>query len=450
MGLTCYAGWLKTRLRQTIHDQVVADNIQTAQQLARLVREIGLQDFRSPSSWERMQSIVEDIRLPNEGFVCVVDSESGELLCHPEMRRNPGLRDVAIGLSELSVDGVKSTVIEATRQKIGTAVGGIAMIGGETHVLAAAHLPDIASDVLVHQRQSGIEHAVNRIITPTKRLGYVVALAVTLVVTIVNLLIVRGYENKLARINENLEDLVRQRTRALTKTRNAVIFGLAKLAESRDTDTGHHLERIRSYVMVLAKELQRWHPELNDALIEDMALASSLHDIGKVGIPDRVLLKPGRFTVEERQTMERHAELGGDCLKAVQRQLGDDDFLQLSTEIAYYHHERWDGSGYPFGKSNQGIPLSARIVALADVYDALTSKRPYKDAMSHEKARNIILEGCETHFDPEVVEAFLSMEDDFRQIAAAGQAHAESLSPPGQFEGEPGQPQTELQPTLVS
>ena len=195
------------------------------------------------------------------------------------------------------------------------------------------------------------------------------------------------------------------------------VFGLAKLAESRDNDTGEHLDRIRLYVTILAAQIEKVGEKRGKNYIETMALASSLHDIGKVGIPDSVLLKPGHFTGEEREIMETHAALGGDCLKAIGKQLGDDDFLQLARDIAYGHHEKWDGSGYPFGIAGDAIPISARIVALADVYDALRSRRPYKNPMPHEKAKAIIIEGRGSHFDPQVVDAFIQCEELFVEVS---------------------------------
>ncbi|MEM7235469.1 MAG: HD domain-containing phosphohydrolase, partial [Planctomycetota bacterium] len=141
------------------------------------------------------------------------------------------------------------------------------------------------------------------------------------------------------------------------------------------------------------------------------------HDIGKVGIPDQVLLKPGSFTEEERTIMESHPRIGGECLEAISDQLGQDDFLQLSREIAFCHHEKWDGTGYPAGLSADEIPMSARIVALADVYDALRSRRPYKERMPHEEASRILQAGSGCHFDPDIVEAFLACEATFREIS---------------------------------
>ena len=201
--------------------------------------------------------------------------------------------------------------------------------------------------------------------------------------------------------------------------RNATILGLAKLAEYRDSDTGAHLERIREYSKVLAEELAgkpAYDGYITQDYIEDIYNSSILHDIGKVGIPDSILLKPARLTHDEFEVVKRHSNLGGDALKAVETKIEGQSFLSLGKEIAYYHHEKWDGSGYPEGLKGQEIPLSARIVALADVYDALTSKRVYKDAYSHTQATEIIVDGSGTHFDPDIVNAFLAHENDFMRI----------------------------------
>lgn len=201
--------------------------------------------------------------------------------------------------------------------------------------------------------------------------------------------------------------------------RNATILGLAKLAEYRDADTGAHLERIREYSRVLAQDLAlkpKFAGYITVDYIEDIYNSSILHDIGKVGIPDAILLKPSRLTKDEFDVVKRHSALGGDALKAVETKIEGQSFLSLGKEIAYYHHEKWDGTGYPRGLKGEEIPLSARIVALADVYDALTSKRVYKEAMSHEDTMKIIVADRNTHFDPDVVDAFVAHEADFRKI----------------------------------
>ncbi len=214
------------------------------------------------------------------------------------------------------------------------------------------------------------------------------------------------------------QDLI-ESYKSVQEARTATILGLAKLAEYRDEDTGTHLERIREYAKILATELRnkaKFRETITMEYIEDIYTSSILHDIGKVGVPDSILLKPGKLTDEEFEIIKRHSSLGGDALKAVSSQLKDKSFLTLGKEIAYSHHEKWNGSGYPDGLKGEEIPLSARIVALADVYDALTSKRVYKDAFSHEKAVDIIKSDSGSHFDPDVVEAFLAHDDDFQRV----------------------------------
>ncbi|WP_153556617.1 HD domain-containing phosphohydrolase [Roseimaritima sediminicola] len=205
----------------------------------------------------------------------------------------------------------------------------------------------------------------------------------------------------------------------MQQSRELMIFAMAKLADSRDNETGSHLERIREYCRLLCEELSTW-PQYQDVIdgiyIQSIYETSPLHDIGKVAIPDRVLLKPGRLTPEEFAIMTQHAQIGGDTLRAVAEAYPEAVFLRMAYEIAMTHHERWDGTGYPRGLSGEDIPLSGRIVAVADVYDALTSQRVYKPAYSHEKAVQIIRESSGSHFDPAVVRAFLILEDRFREI----------------------------------
>ncbi len=195
--------------------------------------------------------------------------------------------------------------------------------------------------------------------------------------------------------------------------RDLLIFSLAKLAESRDPDTGSHLERIRQYSRLLAEHLSQTSDVVDGEFVQMIYLTSPLHDIGKVGIPDEVLNNPGRLSPDEFKIMQEHAAIGGKTLDAVAEMDSNLGFLKMARDIAWCHHEKVDGSGYPNGLVGHDIPLSARIVSLADVYDALTSKRVYKEAFSHEKSRNIILEGSGSHFDPAVVDAFRAKESAF-------------------------------------
>lgn len=212
------------------------------------------------------------------------------------------------------------------------------------------------------------------------------------------------------------------------ETRDLTIFALAKLAESRDQDTGLHLERMREYCRILADELSHWR-KFSDRIDGEYAqliyLTSPLHDIGKVGIPDRVLLKPGRLTDEEFEAMKQHTVYGGQTLDAAVRAHPEAAFLAMAREIALTHHERYDGRGYPNGLAGEQIPLCGRITALADVYDALTTKRVYKQAYSHQTARTLIVEGRGTQFDPDIVDAFLAREGEF--IAVHDQFAARDL-----------------------
>ena len=206
---------------------------------------------------------------------------------------------------------------------------------------------------------------------------------------------------------------------SLRQTRVATIMGLAKLAEFRDKGTGKHLERIREYTRILAKELARkpdYQNYITSQYLEDISLSAILHDIGKVGIPDAILLKPGKLSDTEFETVKNHCSLGGDVLKTAESQVKGKSFLTIGKVIAYHHHEKWDGTGYPEGLAGDSIPLSTRLVALADVYDALTSQRSYKEPYSHEKAREIIMSERGRHFDPDVIDAFLAHEQAFKEI----------------------------------
>ena len=217
----------------------------------------------------------------------------------------------------------------------------------------------------------------------------------------------------------HLDNLVQERTTQISDTRDIAMFVLASLAESRDPETGEHLERIRSYSHILAEELRNngcYNEQINDKFIEDLYRSSPLHDIGKIGIPDCVLLKPGSLTDEEFEVMKQHSLIGAEALGRAIGNVVSAGFLEMAVDIAQYHHERFDGTGYPEGLKGNQIPLAARIVALADVYDALTSSRVYKPAFRPKIAYVMICQERGRHFDPVIVDAFIARHDDFLQV----------------------------------
>jgi len=233
--------------------------------------------------------------------------------------------------------------------------------------------------------------------------------------------ILKATEESLKNQNELLEIEVEKRTRKIQETQDATIVVLASLVETRDHETGNHIRRTQHYVRALARQLQS-HPSFADYLVEpqiDILFKSApLHDIGKVGIPDSILLKPGKLDWQEFEIMKTHTTLGHDAIENAERQLGMSvDFLACAKEIALRHQEKWDGSGYPGQLAGNAIPISARLMAVADVYDALTSRRIYKDAIPHDLAIGIIIEGRNQHFDPDVVDAFTDIVDEFKTIA---------------------------------
>lgn len=221
--------------------------------------------------------------------------------------------------------------------------------------------------------------------------------------------------------NAFLEQEISRRTREVTAIQEATVVALTSLAETRDNETGNHIRRTQHYVKALADKLKD-HPRfaaiLDDATRQMMYQSAPLHDIGKIGIPDSILLKQGRLTPEEFEIMKTHTTLGRDALQRAEERLTTPvSFLHIAKEMAYCHQERWNGSGYPQGLQGDAIPASARLMAVADVYDALISRRVYKQGMTHEAATAMIAEKRGIDFDPDVVDAFLAIQDSFREIA---------------------------------
>ncbi|KQV61740.1 MULTISPECIES: two-component system response regulator [unclassified Duganella] len=237
-----------------------------------------------------------------------------------------------------------------------------------------------------------------------------------------NHLMLKEHADFLRDQNEFLEQEVRERTREVVAIQDVTILAMASMAETRDSETGNHIRRTQFYVKALAERLKghpRFSAVLTDSFINLLFKSAPLHDIGKVGIPDRILLKPGRFEPHEFEIMKTHTTLGRAAIEHAERSLGTPmAFLSIAKEIACSHQEKWDGSGYPEGLAGEAIPVSARLMAVADVYDALISRRVYKDGMPHEKAVQIIIEGKGKHFDPDMIDAFIGLQEEFRAIAA--------------------------------
>ncbi len=225
----------------------------------------------------------------------------------------------------------------------------------------------------------------------------------------------------LKRHQDQLEILVKERTHQLELTKEVTIKCLASIVEYRDHDTGGHIRRTQNYIKIVAQYLKD-HPKFKTFLssenIDLLCKSAPLHDIGKVGVPDHILLKPGSLTDEEFVVMKKHAQFGHDAIAAAENEIGEEvSFLKFAKEIAYTHHEKWDGTGYPQALKGDNIPISGRLMAIADVYDALISRRVYKDPISHRRAVKVIENKKGTHLDPEMVDAFLILEESFRQIA---------------------------------
>jgi HD-GYP domain-containing protein (c-di-GMP phosphodiesterase class II) len=231
----------------------------------------------------------------------------------------------------------------------------------------------------------------------------------------------------LARIHERfserwseLQTVALRRAEGLVRSRDAIVFGLADLTESRDPETGNHLQRLAMYASTLTMAL-RQHDKFRDLIshefVDVLRQSALLHDIGKVAVEDAILLKPGPLTPQERLQMQQHATVGEHCLRRIEQQLGPTKFIHTAREIAHSHHERWDGRGYPQGLSGEQIPLSARIVAVCDVYDALSCRRVYKEPWPHDDCVAYIGKEAGKHFDPDIVETFLQIHQQFRAIA---------------------------------
>lgn len=410
--------WFTEKADSTLSQQACTDNQAIGRQVAKNLRESGLTLSaiqEAPGQLDALTKLIGHIHMPNYGFITLltVDGEKplASFPAYPNLETNEILDSTFVTLEG------KSYPLRQSVNSACCATQGELQFAGHRHFASVEWVEGIGLLVVAQQRSNAIQD-LNAAVGDASKTFYAATLLIGLACVCSIVVILNRMTAKVNHLNEGLEQKVSAREKQLVRTKNAVIFGLAKLAESRDNDTGEHLDRIRSYVMILSEDLKHRMEGVDDQWVHNIALASSLHDVGKVGIPDSILLKPGRLTREEREVMELHTLIGGECLEAIQNRLGNDDqFMQIAQQIAYYHHERWDGAGYPHGLKEEQIPLVARIVAVADVYDALTSKRPYKNPLSHIESKGIILAGSGSQFDPNVVDAFLRHEDEFEAIS---------------------------------
>ena len=419
-GVVWSARWLHRTFDQVVDRNAASLGQSLALDLARRADELPLDSIEPGSAgWAQLQELCRQTKVPNDGFVAVMRSDTGALTCHSRLEADPTLLAWFPGRAELVVDDRATPVLQAVQSASAAAqyvVSGSVETDGALYELTCVAVPKLNAVVGVYQSGECLGVVVADLVNPLINASFLLVASVVGGTSLFTMFLVRRFEQQVDEVHNSLDQEVQSRTQSLVKTRNAVIFGLAKLAESRDNDTGNHLERVRCYVTLLAGEMAKSNPTITGHYVANLAVASSLHDIGKVGVPDAILLKPGKLTPSERQAMQMHAELGGECLGAIQRQLGEDGFLEVAFQVAMFHHEQWDGSGYPHGLQGRDIPLPARIVALADVYDALTTDRPYRPAMSHAEAREWIVTHYGTQFDPEVVEAFVAREKDFVRL----------------------------------
>jgi putative two-component system response regulator len=230
---------------------------------------------------------------------------------------------------------------------------------------------------------------------------------------------IKNMQLQLEKHNNHLEELVSDKIKEIKDAQKASILALAKVTEYRDYETGRHNERVSLFCKAISEDLLKdgyYSGIIDSDFISNIYYAAPLHDIGKVGIPDRILLKPGLFLYEEYEIMKGHVTIGGNILDEVKKEYPKNQFINMGIEISSYHHEKWDGTGYNKGLKGEEIPLSARIIAIADVYDALRSKRPYKEPFSHEKSCKIITNSSGTHFQPLMVDKFIELEKEFEKI----------------------------------
>lgn len=368
-----------------------------------------LADNADPKQWE--QVIGAAAQRQSDGWQITLTDPSWNILTHYS------------GREPISTGHEKSIAWHANAEEIQTQIEGTAgafVLNNQRHYGVAQNLGAQRGFLVFHRSEDALEKDIAAVLSGLSGVSIITLVWTTALMGICAYVITGRFCDEVDRERSKaMIEALRQRQN-LVRTRDAVIFGLAKLTESRDPETGDHLDRISMYATTLATALMN-HPDFKETVtpsfVRLIGISAALHDIGKVGVEDKILLKPAKLTPSERSTMEDHARIGGECLTEIERRLGRSNFLHMARDIAFAHHERWDGSGYPYGLRGEQIPLAARIVAIADVYDALSSRRVYKEPQPHDECVDIIRQGSGTQFDPRMVETWLRVADRFRNIS---------------------------------
>lgn len=369
-----------------------------------------LQESRT-ADLQRYEQVLAWMDSSGEGGGVIVDRGWNVLLIPTSPQQPKPIASVGAQVRWTAAQGTGDGGLDYQRGTLETADG--------PHLAVARPVPDGEGYLVVHEPRAAIDARLAATLSSLPGISALTGIWTGALLGIATFMVLARFHDDAERERtRTVGDQLQQRQKLL-RTRDAVIFGLAKLADSRDPETGDHLERISVYSTMLASVL-RTHPkyakEVSPAFVRLIGISSALHDIGKVGIEDRILLKPGPLTPDERQRIQEHAAIGGDCLREIEQRLGSSNFLQMAREIAFAHHERWDGGGYPQGLKGEEIPLPARIVAIVDVYDALSSRRVYKGPRKHEECVEIIRKAAGTQFDPDLVAVWLAIENRFREI----------------------------------
>ena len=368
------------------------------------------------TAYKRMERWVEAYR-PVLGGVLIVDSQWRLLFPRDDIGEVSGAVLPGRVIEWEALDEASTDPAEEMRTK---PLHGKTTLDDGVHLAVANLLKNDQGYVLIHRPLFAVTTRARHLVHSLPAISVITFVWIAVVLGLIVYLVLAHVNDELDRERARSNTDTLRQTQDLVRTRDAVIFGLAKLAESRDPETGFHLERISVYSTLLANALHR-HPKYSDQVTSSftrlIGISSALHDIGKVGVEDRILLKRGRLTARERTEMQRHATIGGQCLHDIEQRLGGSNFLQMAREIAMGHHENWNGEGYPRGLSGREIPLSARIVAVADIYDALSSRRVYKESLPHEECVRLIREASGKKLDPDLVDVWLTIESKFRSIA---------------------------------
>jgi HD-GYP domain-containing protein (c-di-GMP phosphodiesterase class II) len=419
LTVACAAAyWLSLREQLRAEATATARLSQLSQLIIEDVHRLELRDVSGESrdSTLILQAIAR-LPLEDQDGVWFSNAKSGVVQLHTDKSHSLHSEPIPIGSYEIAHNDEKTPIqFVGANESLPTVSGRMHTPLGD-YLVTTVFVPHLQSHLTVGTPADLVDGQRQTVFLNAFLIGSLTALVMTASLLIIVFALERSKRHQLDLINANFDRTVSERIQQRLIARDHLIMHLSELIESRDSDHICHISRVREYSMVLARHLSKRRPELNESFMADFSIAVMIHDLGKASLPDPILTATQARTEAEQRWYERHTIIGGESMERVRKAIGPDSLIEMAEDIALGHHERWDGKGFPYQHSEESIPLSARLFAVADAYEELTRDTPQRPAFNHMKAARMIVAGYATYFDPEIVEVFVEAEDDLYRVS---------------------------------